>query len=213
MTEIDQSILPEILCDRPQWICWRETTRNGNKTKIPIDPTTGAYGSATDDRTWSDLETALSYIKTGDATGLGFVFTKTDPIVGIDLDKCRDPEIGRPDEDAKTIIQQLDSYTEVSPSGTGYHVLIEGELPTGRNRRGPIEMYDQARFFTVTTEHVAGTPTTINDRQDALTAVYEEFVADDTEERAVDSQSDIDRSAANRTQNNRTETSTLSDDR
>ncbi len=38
-------------------------------------------------------------------------------------------------------------------------------------------MYDRARFFTVTADHVDGTPTSINERQEALEAVHEEFVA------------------------------------
>ncbi|ADD07718.1 uncharacterized protein Nmag_4210 (plasmid) [Natrialba magadii ATCC 43099] len=124
-------------------------------------------------------DAALEYAATGAADGIGFVFTATVPLVGVDVDDCRDPEAGEPLESALSIIEQLDSFTEVSPSGTGYHVLLEGDLPDGRNRHGSIEMYDQARFFTVTADHVDGTPTSINERQDALEAVHEEFVAED----------------------------------
>ncbi|WP_254810730.1 hypothetical protein [Natronosalvus amylolyticus] len=183
---IDKSILPMEMCVREQWICWREEKRNGDTTKIPVDPETGDFASSTDDRTWSDLETALEYAYTGKADGIGFVFTRTDPLVGIDLDKCRNPVTGRPDPEAKEIVQRLDSYTEVSPSGTGYHILIQGDLPDGRNRRGGIEMYDQSRFFTVTADHVDGTPTSINERQDALEAVHEEFVAEDDTTNDID---------------------------
>jgi len=91
-------------------------------------------------------ETALEYTETEHADGVGFVFTDDDPIVGVDLDDCRDPETGDVDDAAQDIIKRLDSYTEVSPSGTGYHVLITGELPEGRNRRGSVELYDTARF-------------------------------------------------------------------
>ncbi|MHC3439390.1 phage NrS-1 polymerase family protein [Natrialbaceae archaeon A-gly3] len=183
---IDKSILPTEMCGREQWICWREENRNGDLTKVPVDPETGNFASSTDDRTWSTLETALEYASTAQADGIGFVFTRTDPLVGIDLDKCRDPETGRPDPEAKEIIQQLESYTEVSPSGTGYHVLVHGDLPDGRNRRGGVEMYDQSRFFTVTADHVDGTPTSINERQDALEAVHEEFVAEDDTDDGID---------------------------
>lgn len=192
---IDKTILPTEVCGREQWICWREENRNGDPTKIPVDPETGDFASSTDDRTWSDLETALEYASTGRADGMGFVFTRTDPLVGIDLDKCRDPETGRPDPEAKEIIQRLESYTEVSPSRTGYHVLLHGELPDGRNRRGGVEMYDQSRFFTVTADHVDGTPTSINERQDALEAVHEEFVAQD------DTDDDIDATTGDRRDN------------
>jgi len=104
------------------------------------------------------------------------VFTDDDPIVGVDLDDCRDPETDDVDDAALDIIERLDSYTEVSPSGTGYHVLITGTLPDGRNRRGSIELYDTARFFTVTGDHVDRTPTRVARRQDALTAIHREYV-------------------------------------
>ncbi len=183
---IDKTILPTEMRVREQWICWREEKRNGDRTKVPVDPETGEFASSTDDRTWSDLETVLEYTESVRADGIGFVFTSTDPIVGIDLDKCRDPETGKPDKDAKKIVQRLDSYTEVSPSGAGYHVLVQGDLPSGRNRRGGIEIYDQSRFFTVTAQHVSGTPTVINERQEELEAIHDEFVAEaDGDEDAV----------------------------
>ncbi|NGM71333.1 hypothetical protein G6M89_20410 [Natronolimnobius sp. AArcel1] len=174
--KFDIEAIPDELAERPQWICWRAEDRDGKTTKVPVDPTTGSFASTTDDRTWTTLDQALEYVVTG-ADGIGFVFTATDPLVGVDLDDCRDPETGKPLEPAPSIIDQLDSFTEVSPSGTGYHVLLEGDLPDGRNRHGSLEMYDHARFFTVTADHVSGTPTSVNERQEALEAVHEECIA------------------------------------
>jgi len=74
-------------------------------------------------------KTALEYTETEHADGVGFVFTDDDPIVGVDLDDCRDPETGDVDDAAQRHHQATRLYTEVSPSGTGYHVLITGELP------------------------------------------------------------------------------------
>jgi primase-polymerase (primpol)-like protein len=172
----DQTTIPEILCEREQWVCWKKTQRDGNTTKIPVTPGGGGFASSTDPETWAGFEIALEYAQTGNADGVGFVFTDDDPIVGVDLDDCRDPETGEVDSEAQDIIERLDSYTEISPSGTGYHVLIEGELPEGRNRRGHIELYDRARFFTVTGEHIRERPTHIARRQDALVAIHREHV-------------------------------------
>jgi len=172
------SVLPEALREREQWVCWREEDRDGKPTKIPVTPGAGGFASSTESDTWSDFETALEYTETEHADGVGFVFTDDDPIVGVDLDDCRDPETGDVDDAARDIIDRLDSYTEVSPSGTGYHVLIKGELPEGRNRRGNIELYDTARFFTVTGDHVEGTPSRVARRQDALVAIHREYVQD-----------------------------------
>ncbi len=181
---IDTEAIPDTLVERAQWICWRTEDRDGKPTKVPVDPKTGSFASTMDDRTWTTLEQALEYAATDAADGIGFVFTATDPLVGVDLDDCRDPETGEPLEPAPTIIEQLDSFTEVSPSGTGYHVILKGNLPDGRNRHGSIEMYDQARFFTVTTDHVDGTPTSINERQEALEEVHEEFIGSEVSDTA-----------------------------
>ncbi|WP_254547378.1 phage NrS-1 polymerase family protein [Halomarina pelagica] len=173
---IDQTEIPKTLVEYDQWICWREVERDGKPTKVPITPRSGEFASATDEGTWTEFETATAYTATADVDGLGFVFTNDDPIVGIDLDDCRDPGTNTVDDDARDIVTRLDSYTEVSPSGTGFHVLIKGDLPEGRNRKGSVEMYDSARFFTVTGDHVDVTPRRVATRQDALTAIHREYV-------------------------------------
>jgi len=180
--------IPETLREREQWVCWREEERDGKPTKIPVTPAAGGFASATDPETWASFETALDYTGTEHADGIGFVFTDDDPIVGVDLDDCRDPETDDIDDAALDIIERLDSYTEVSPSGTGYHVLITGELPDGRNRRGSIELYDTARFFTVTGDHVEQTPTRVARRQDALTAIHREYVQDTERDTGAESE-------------------------
>jgi hypothetical protein len=104
------------------------------------------------------------------------VFDPEAGIVGVDLDNCRDADSEEIEKWAVDIIDRLDSYTEISPSGTGIHVLVKGELPPGRNRREDIEIYDRDRFFTVTGAHVAETPQEVARRQDALLAIHHEFV-------------------------------------
>jgi putative DNA primase/helicase len=178
----DRDAIPDKLLGYDQWLCWRSEERDGKPTKIPIDPTSGEFASTTDPETWAPFETAREQVQFGQEDGLGFVFTKSDPIVGVDLDDCRDPETGQPEEWAKDVIEALDSFTEVSPSGTGYHVLVAGSLPEGRNRKGELELYETARFFTVTADHVDGTPEAIKHREDALATVYDEYLAPDDEE-------------------------------
>jgi len=76
---------PETLREREQWVCWREETRDGKPTKVPVTPGTGGFASSTDPETWDAFETALEYTETEHADGVGFVFTDDDPIVGVDL--------------------------------------------------------------------------------------------------------------------------------
>ncbi|WP_276256733.1 hypothetical protein [Halomontanus rarus] len=188
---LDTDGIPEALQEYEQWICWRVKDRDGKATKVPIVPGTGEYASATDPETWRPFDEALEYLEDGDAAGIGFVFTEDDPFVGIDLDDCRDPETGSPSTDARKIIVELDSFTEVSPSGTGYHVIVRGSLPGDRSRRGSVEMYETARFFTVNGDHVDATPDRVRERSASLEAVYNEYIAE-TESSAEPGQQTLD---------------------
>jgi primase-polymerase (primpol)-like protein len=180
-SDIDTSLIPDQLAELEQWVCWQATERDGKQTKVPIKPyhTNGTeHASTTDATTWRNLDTALAFHESDrvQTDGIGFVFAPETHIVGVDLDECRDPESGELTPWARDIVDRLDSYTEISPSGRGVHVLVEGELPPGRKRRGDVEMYDEARFFTVTANHRTGTPTTLSRRQEALLRVHHEYV-------------------------------------
>ncbi|ELZ89101.1 phage NrS-1 polymerase family protein [Haloferax sulfurifontis] len=166
--------LPDELLKREQWVGWRKQTRGGAETKVPVS-VNGGYASATDAATWTTFNKALAYATDDAADGVGFVFSDDDSYVGVDLDKCRSRETGETDEWATEIINQLTSYTEVSPSGTGYHIIVRRSLPPGGNRTGNLELYEDARFFTVTGDHVDETPTTVADRTDELTAIHSAY--------------------------------------
>ena len=173
--------IPDGLKQRPQWVCWRTEHRDSKPTKVPVNPMDDDYASVTDPETWATYAAAHTYHRIhDDVDGLGYVFAEDGPYTGVDLDDCRDPESETVEEWALSVILRLDSFTELSPSGTGYHVIVRGGVPDGGNRRGPLEMYDRNRYFTVTGDHVHGTPTTIQKQQAALDAVHEEYIADDT---------------------------------
>ena len=132
---------------------------------------TGRFASVSESGTWTSFGEARDYFEANrdnGIEGLGFVFTQADPFVGVDLDDCFDPETGAMEESAKGVMRELNSYTELSPSGRGVHILVKGKLPAGGRRTGKIEMYDSGRFFTVTGNHLEGTPGTIEDRQAEL---------------------------------------------
>ncbi|TKX58580.1 hypothetical protein EXE44_06960 [Halorubrum sp. SS7] len=183
--------LPAALVDRDQWVCWRTQERDGKPTKVPIIPGTTQFASTTSPETWTAFSEAREAATTTPVDGVGFVFTAEDPLVGIDLDDCRDPDADTPTAWAAELLDTLDSYSEVSPSGTGYHVIVRGERPEGRNRAGNLEVYDRSRFFTVTGAHVPATPESVTARSDALaTVVAEELSSDDTDSATAASTSD-----------------------
>ncbi|KTG11031.1 hypothetical protein AUR64_07655 [Haloprofundus marisrubri] len=182
--------LPEALVARDQWVCWREESRSGKPTKIPVNPETKRYASTTDPDTWASFDVAHETATEKSGYGLGFVFTAADSLVGVDLDDCRDSETGEATGWATEIVDTLDSYTEVSPSGTGYHVIVHGKLPGDRNRSGDVELYENARFFTVTGDHVEETPTEVCERDEELSVVHEAYVGSTTISSAEDDHSD-----------------------
>jgi putative DNA primase/helicase len=165
------TIPPEMVHER-RWVVWKLETRQGQRTKVPyqsLGPSTRA--SSTDPKTWSDFDTAHAAVEDGKADGFGFVLGGG--YAGVDLDACRDPETGAMTAEAQAIIHALSSYTEISPSGTGVHILLRGRLLPGGRRQGHVEIYADGRYFTVTGQHVEGTPTTLEARTADLAALYD----------------------------------------
>lgn len=158
--------IPEELRSLDQWVAWK-------LPKIPIDPNTSHFASIRDPATWSAYETAAKAVDLLEAClGVGFAFSKEDPFTGVDLDHCRTPQTGEIEPWAMEIIRGLDSYTEVSLSGTGVHILIRAKVQGGGRRAGRIEAYSQHRFFVMTGQHLDGTPKTIEHRQEQFDSVF-----------------------------------------
>ena len=159
----------------PQWVVWRaEVDGEGKQKKAPYNPNyRNAYANVKIPKSWGMLDQALTALESGIYSGIGFMVTP--PLVFIDLDHCVTRETGRvTDPTAAEIVQQLHSYTEVSPSGTGLHILTYGTLP-GKNIHTTIEMYGKDRFTTITTKRIPEAPTTIEGRQAEIDALYQRF--------------------------------------
>lgn len=174
---MDSTQVPAVLQEAAQWVCWRLEDRDGRPTKVPLDPVTGNYASVAEPATWRSFETAVAqYRRASDVAGIGFVFTADDPYVGVDIDDCREPATGDLKDRAAEIIQRLASYTEVSPSGTGVHIIVRGAVPAGGNRHGDVEMYDRDRYFTVTGDRVPDASTSVEERGEKLRAIHAEYI-------------------------------------
>lgn len=143
--------IPLELKQLPHWVGWKYMQRPGedHKRKVPINAMDGQPAKSNDPTTWCDFDTACLGKERFGLDGIGFMFSG-DGIFGIDIDHCYDPETQELDPAAAEIIETVQSYTELSPSGTGIHILCKGVLPEGRKRRGAVEMYSTLRYFTVT---------------------------------------------------------------
>jgi putative DNA primase/helicase len=178
-----QSSLPVLseLAGRPQWVCWKWVTRadEDRPTKPPFRPD-GRLASTTDASTWSTFEAVTARLD--QFNGPGFVISPDDPYVGIDLDHCILSSGGLVPWSARAIAL-LNSYTEITPSGEGLRVWIQGRLPgNGRKKSfadgGAIEVYDRARYLTVTGRHWPGSPAIIAARQAELDTLLAECFPD-----------------------------------
>ena len=158
MNNIDINNIPEELRGYDQWVAWKWEKRNGKPTKPPYDAKTGKRASHSNPETWGTFEQAFASYNSTDSTfdGIGFVFSAEDPFCGIDLDDCIDAVSGTIEPWASKIITDFNSYTEVSPSGTGVKIFIKGHLPRAGIRNGKIEVYDNLRYFTVTGQVYGG---------------------------------------------------------
>lgn len=176
---IDFNSIPSELIALPQWILWRKEKRNGKDTKIPYQ-VNGEMAQANNRRTWSTFATAVKFYMEGDYDGIGFVFSRQDNYIGIDIDKC--VVDGKPNAFATEIIDTLDSYTEFSPSGKGIHIIIKGNLPqsvlgTGRkNTKHGLEIYSYGRYFSFTGDRENSND--VYERTDELAEVFEKYFDD-----------------------------------
>jgi putative DNA primase/helicase len=161
--------IPKELRQIPNWVNWQLVFKEGATkpwTKVPKNPLTGGNAATDAPSTWTTFEAALA--ASPRHAGIGFVFTEENGLVGVDLDHCRDPKTGAIEVWARRIVNQLESYTEVTPSGTGLHIIVRGEIPEGRRKWGNIEMYSSGRYFTFTGRHLEGTPLVVEARTESI---------------------------------------------
>lgn len=172
--------IPPSMKDYNNWVIWKvETDEKGRATKVPYQSKyPGKKAKSTDQTTWSSYGECIAAYKAcenGSIDGIGFVVKGT-PFTGVDLDHCRDRETGEIEPWAKQIIDALQSYWEITPSGTGIRVYVEGKIPGKQGcRKGNIEIYGTDRFFTVSGNSPPGFKDTMP-REKELNEVYLKYI-------------------------------------
>jgi hypothetical protein len=159
-----------------QWLLWKLEDRDGHMTKVPYQPN-GRHADVTAPKTWNTFDVCVRALQTGRFSGIGFVFAKGPAsYAGVDLDKCRDPQTGVTEQWAIQIITELASYTELSQSRTGWHIIVRNcGLPVDGGRKKRVEMYCDGRYFCMTGERAAG----CNEiRSVSLANLYQRMVED-----------------------------------
>ena len=178
----DYDNIPAEMKALPQWVCYFRTPKlkkdgspdyNADGTprmnKLPVNPRTLKGAKSTEPKHWTNFNTALSAVgkratvggQTGTIEGVGFVFAAGDTeesVCGVDLDHVINTETGELHPAAAELVADFDSYTELSPSGSGLHIYYKGRRHPDWGRKikdafgsgTEFEMYQTERFFTVT---------------------------------------------------------------
>ena len=131
--KINPSGIPGELKNISQWILWRKTKpkANGRFGKQPVN-SAGYPVSVTDPTNWQPFRVTVEQLeKSSSADGVGFCLSNEQVdtpegkrfIVGIDIDECVSQKSEGLDSDltpeARAILDVVNSYAELSPSGTG----------------------------------------------------------------------------------------------
>lgn len=157
---------PDRLQDHDQWLVTRG--------KQPVVPSEG----------WQEPVNQLSFTEAQDRAEqhdgtVAFCFNESGPFAGFDLDDVKTD--GEFTEEARMIVQRLGSYTEVSSSGTGLHVIVEGNHSDGHKHRGDfseaghLEVYDENRYFVLTGD-VHDDRTSVESRPNSVREVQEDYL-------------------------------------
>lgn len=139
----DYAKIPEAMKKAPRWVLWKKIDRDGKTTKVPINAKTGSGARSNDSATWTTFEEASKSLGSYRCDGLGFMLGNG--YFGVDIDHAINNT-----ELINEFVTALHSYTEISQSGEGIHIICRGVLPSGNRRKGNIEMYDDVRYFAMT---------------------------------------------------------------
>lgn len=152
-----------------QWVLWKyEDIGAAKPTKVPYQPN-GKLANVTEPATWSTFDDVHKFANS--YSGIGFVFSNSDPYSFIDLDDAEgdDATLQR----HLKVYHEFETYAEVSPSGKGLHLICKGKVPAGR-RRSKIEIYPHDRYATMTGNVYQGRNAII-DCQSQLTQLWEQM--------------------------------------
>lgn len=178
--------LPAEFQKLPYWVLWRYELKKGKWTKVPYQPD-GNEAKSNDPGTWHPLKDCLQVYPKKKYDGVGFCCF--DGLTVIDKDHCIATD-GTISDEARKLVQSLDTYTEISPSGTGLRMVVWGTVPEAIKLEA-IEIYSVKRYFTLTGHKLPDAPATVNQRQEAVSRLFEFYRpvkpdANETEEIEVD---------------------------
>ena len=177
MTQLEN--IPSELRSIDQWVA-------AGSDKKPINPRTGNYADPSDPSTGGTFSEAIGC----GMQHIGFILSDKDPFAIVDLDNPFEIDDGnkskitidehhpRFEECAviakrhAKIIKSFNSYTELSQSGQGVHIVCLGSVPQGV-RRDKVEVYSDQRYMIFTGNVIK--QQAVTDCQTMLNTLYSEI--------------------------------------
>lgn len=144
---IDFNKIPDELKFNGVWCVWKDN-------KLPYNPRTNQLAKSNDKTTFASFKVALNVLHNYKGLGLGIF----NDFCAIDIDHCID-ENGIPNDMAKDIIDYMQSYTEISPSGKGIRIIFKTDCKINKsthyikNSKIGLEIYisdNTNRYVTIT---------------------------------------------------------------
>lgn len=169
----DATILPHPaeLRQLRRWVCFRQEHWKSKVQKVPYN-IWGYHGSSTKPQQWVSFDEACAAMAAKGFDGISFALHEPDGIACIDLDHVRDSQTGQVEGWADEILFRLSSYTEVSPSGTGFHVFVHAHIPRALKSK-QVEIYSKAKFMAMTGDEAFPSTGTIEDAD--LTFLFDTY--------------------------------------
>lgn len=176
--------IPNELRNLRQWGLFRRVWQEdkGKYTKIPHSALDGQQTSSTDASQWVTFDEALAALPNFGLDGLGFFFANG--YVGIDVDHIATDleqyKVGdTSDNVAWEFMSAFKSYTEISMSGEGIHIITKGEIPGSRRRKANVEMYQSGRFFAMTGNQFGPFTEVTEAVPEAFKQIYQKYLETD----------------------------------
>lgn len=163
---LQQNALVSLFGAQRRWVNWRLEEKNGKMTKVPYQ-TNGKQAASTRPHEWA------TYKEVKDNNEKVGIILNDGYLVCIDIDHViKDGKlISENKEEIADLILELDTYVEISQSGTGLHIFFLTNTPITlvRHKQAPYEVYNTVRFIAIT-ENVYGQQKEIS-TIDAITAL------------------------------------------
>lgn len=162
--EFDYSTIPKFMQEHGKFCLWKLEMKSGKSKpdKIPYR-INGKRADATNPQYYASFDEVVDAYAKGGYAGIGIGCFE--PLRLVDVDDC--VANGTLDSRGQDIVDTLDSYTELSPSGNGIHIfiLVDGfaygsERYYINNRNTHAEVYSPdvtGKFLTLTGKSIHGT--------------------------------------------------------